>query len=327
VVSRGAVDDGRLDEILETHYMHAPVLRADDFEEFIRDRSRRLLDAIEEVTGKPIAGRDADAVVEAFGAPLTWSDGQLKEEVPKVILYGKYEVIREITTGGMSTVLHARDLETKADVCLKRVPVRGHEADALMREMSIYDRLTRREFAHSLEVHGVERDDTSIALVTAWADGGTLEEYVESQPHRRLEPPEARDIALALHQAIAELHALDVVHRDIKPSNVLHHAGGWKLADFGIAKNTSREMTRATMQHRYTPGYAPPEQVDGARANPSADVYAVGKVIAFMLTGETDPDRIPYPSWRTLVRNCNALNSSERPSVEAVGKMLADLPS
>jgi serine/threonine protein kinase len=81
------------------------------------------------------------------------------------------------------------------------------------------------------------------------------------------------------------------------------------------------------MQQRYTPGYAPPEQVEGARAMPSADVYALGKVITFMLTGETDPDRVSYPSWRNLVRACSAASAAERPSVEAVGKMLADLPS
>lgn len=323
----GGLSAARLDEILETHYVHPPLLRDDAFEAFVHDRACRLLDAIEEVMGKPADGREADAVIEAFGAPLVWTEEAKKEQRSKVVYYDRYEVLRELTTGGMSTVLQARDLQTGELVCLKRVAARGHDADALLRETSIYDRLCRHEFAHALDVHRIERDDVSIALITEWADGGTLEEYVDSKPNRRLDTTEAHAIATALLKAIEELHALDVVHRDIKPSNVLQHAGGWKLADFGIAKNTLREMTRATMQQVFTPGYAPPEQIEGVRAHASADVYAFGKVLTFMLTGETDPDKVPYPGWSHLVHACSAPSASDRVSVAEASRLLAALPS
>lgn len=65
------VDPGRLDEIVTTHRIAAGLLRADDFDGFIRDRAGQLLDLVEKAMGKAIAGRDADEVVEAFGAPLT----------------------------------------------------------------------------------------------------------------------------------------------------------------------------------------------------------------------------------------------------------------
>lgn len=322
IVARGSVDAETLNEMLATHYIQPQRMHEDDFEGFLLDRTRRLLDRIEEVTGNPIEGREAESIVEAFGGPLTWSTEEKQASQPKVKLYEHYEVVREIATGGMSTVICARDLRDQALVCLKRVPTRGAEADALMREMQIYDRLARRDFAHSLEVFGVERDDISISLVTAWADGGTLEDFVEDSEAKRLLPKDAQAIGLTLLAAVAELHALDVVHRDIKPANLLQHQGAWKLADFGIAKNTSRLVTRATMQQRCTPGYAPPEQFAGRPAHPSMDIYALGKVLVFMLSGETDPDRITLPGWRELVADCSKREPDERPSIEAVAARL-----
>lgn len=326
VENNGAVDKHRLDEILETHFIRPELLRSNDFEGFIRDRAKRLLDAIEATMGKPIQGRDSTAVVDAFGGALTWSEEEVQANQPRVILYDRYEVLREIGTGGMSHVVHAIDRETNQEVCVKRVPVTGRDTDALLREMQIYDRLTRRSFTHAVEVISVERDERSMALVTAWADGGSLEEYVDNQPRRHLATAETKEVGLSILKAIEELHALDVVHRDIKPSNVLRDGDAWKLADFGIAKNTLHAMTRVTMQQVYTPGFAPPEQVEGASAHASADVYAVGKVVCYTLTGETDPDRIHFQGWRTFVRSCTRDDPGERISVAEAREGLLALP-
>jgi len=60
----------RLDELVTTHRIGAALLRADDFDGFIRDRACQLLDLVEKAIGKAVAGRDAEEVVAAFGAPL-----------------------------------------------------------------------------------------------------------------------------------------------------------------------------------------------------------------------------------------------------------------
>ena len=60
----------RIDELLATHEIDPVLLRSDDYETFIRDRASRLLDLIENATGKAVAGRDSDETVEAFGGPL-----------------------------------------------------------------------------------------------------------------------------------------------------------------------------------------------------------------------------------------------------------------
>ncbi len=62
-----------LDEILETHLIDPGLIRNDAFDNFVQDRARRLLDLIEDATGKPIAGRDSEEVIRTFGGQLSRS--------------------------------------------------------------------------------------------------------------------------------------------------------------------------------------------------------------------------------------------------------------
>lgn len=66
----GAITPENLDEIVETHWIDHELLRKDDFEAFIVDRAKKLLDAIEQATGMPVSGRDSEDVVQAFGQTL-----------------------------------------------------------------------------------------------------------------------------------------------------------------------------------------------------------------------------------------------------------------
>ena len=66
----GQVNSDKLDGYLETHWITPTIARADDFDAFIIDRAKKLLDAIQNATGKTITGRDSDDVIEAFGDKL-----------------------------------------------------------------------------------------------------------------------------------------------------------------------------------------------------------------------------------------------------------------
>ena len=61
----------RLDQILATHLIEPSLLRADDFDTFILDRARQLLDLVEKAIGKAVVGRETEDVVTAFGASLS----------------------------------------------------------------------------------------------------------------------------------------------------------------------------------------------------------------------------------------------------------------
>jgi serine/threonine protein kinase len=125
--------------------------------------------------------------------------------------------------------------------------------------------------------------------------------------------------------ALRSLHGLDVVHRDLKPENVFRVRGRWKLGDFGIAKNVTRLVTQMTFKQAGTLGYAPPEQFDGAEATASADVYAFGKLLTFLVTGDTDPDKVAYPSWARLIRACTRADPEQRPELDEVETLLTAL--
>ena len=74
LVAKGHITEARLDDVLPTHLIDPVLLRADDFNGFLRTRAVALLDAIERVTGKPVSGRDAEDVIAKFGGSLRGSE-------------------------------------------------------------------------------------------------------------------------------------------------------------------------------------------------------------------------------------------------------------
>jgi len=184
------------------------------------------------------------------------------------------------------------------------------------------------DLQHVLQVLDFVRDDDYVALVTQNADGGDLSSYVEASGNGKgLAVEQARNIAINIAMALKELHDHDIVHRDLKPQNVLSRDHTWKLADFGISKNRERPITQKTFQQYGTRGYAAPEQFQGVEARPSADVYSLGKILVFLLTGQTDVDYVSYSAWRDLIVRCNRPDPSERPLVDNVIEELSHIPT
>jgi serine/threonine protein kinase len=207
---------------------------------------------------------------------------------------------------------------------LKVVPAGGIKADALQREMNIYDKLGRAEAKHVLQVFECKRDDDGIGLLMELADGGSLAEYVEQSDQLAMD--EVKAIASSVLDGLCELHALDIVHRDLKPANVFRCGGAWKVGDFGISKNLTRLITQnRTFQGHGTSGYAPPEQWSGQGAHPTADVFAFGKMVVFLCTHETDIDMLTNPRIAHLVRRCVAFDPTARATLAEIRAGLADL--
>lgn len=77
------------------------------------------------------------------------------------------------------------------------------------------------------------------------------------------------------------------------PQEPLHLGGQWKIADFGISKNRDRYRSGRTFQGAGTPLYMAPEQLTGVEAHPSANVFSLGRLFAFLLSGAPLLDRVP----------------------------------
>jgi ATP-dependent Lon protease len=241
--------------------------------------------------------------------------------------YHGYDLLSRVESAGMAEAYEGVSRVTGEQVFVKRVRRRSADEEALAREIRIYEKLSRLSLSRVLKVLEVLQDEEYLGVVTEYAIGGDLHDYIANSHSGGLSAPEAKAILLDILAGLHELHANDIIHRDMKPRNVLNAGDAWKLADFGISKNLGRLVTQKTFQQHGTLGYGAPEQFDGVEAKPSADVYSVGKIIVYLLTGQTDADYVTYPSWRKLIHRCVAADPQQRPTVDGLLQEVGDIPT
>ncbi len=203
------------------------------------------------------------------------------------VVYGRYELIRQVASTHCAQVFEARDRLTGQRVAVKQlvassVPGGGRDAfERLVREARILERVR-----HPNVVPLVELLADSGAVVTAWMSGGSLADLLARAP---VVPARAAEIASAVLAALGEAHGLGILHRDVKPSNILFdNAGVPRLADFGAA-HVSDSSATATAGVIGTLAYMSPEQRLGLPATTASDVYSVGATLYEMLAGELPP--------------------------------------
>jgi len=244
-----------------------------------------------------------------------------------------YDLLEEVGRGGFAKVFKGIDTRTGTVVAIKMATTDGKPDDerAIRREMDIYERLKQIQNPHLLIVRDIFREDGRYALVTEFADGGTLWDLTEAdvpgQPRKAMDEATVKEISLAILDGLCALHENDIVHRDIKPENILRCDDTWKIADFGISKLRSSPVTGFTMQGAHSMPWAPPEQRDGAAAHPSADIYAMGRVMAFLLSGSVKVEDYTalHQKWWTVIKPCMSISPEERPDAQALRVQVSKL--
>ncbi|XP_073044851.1 mitogen-activated protein kinase kinase kinase 20-like [Primulina eburnea] len=127
-------------------------------------------------------------------------------------------------------------------------------------------------------------------LLLEYAPGGTLADKVKNTDDQRLPESEVRGYTKALLRGLHYIHKFGYVHCDLKLQNILLFPnGGVKIADFGLSKRTGKGISPGC-EFRGTPMYMSPETVTGGEQGAPADVWALGCVVAEMVTGN--------PVWR-----------------------------
>ncbi|WP_030813728.1 serine/threonine-protein kinase [Streptomyces sp. NRRL F-2799] len=197
---------------------------------------------------------------------------------------GPYRLLGRLGSGGMGRVYLGRSAGGRS-VAVKIV----HPQYALDEE---FRARFRREVAAARRVGGAwtapvldaDPDAPVPWAATAYAAGPSLAQAVTA--HGPLPDRTVRALGAGLAEALAAVHALDLVHRDVKPSNVLLTLDGPLLIDFGIARATTGTASpTATGASVGSPGYMAPEQILGAPVTGAADVFSLGAVLAYAATG------------------------------------------
>lgn len=200
---------------------------------------------------------------------------------------GPWRVSEAVGEGGMATVYRGEraDGAFRMTVAIKLLRLQGAGlGEQLRHESNLLARLDHPGITRVLDA-GVDTEGGPF-VVMEWVEGHDLGQWREIDPSAE----QCLDIFIRLCDALAHAHERNVAHGDIKPGNIrLRDDGQVKLMDFGIARLAGGEETGQHLA-ALTPSFAAPEQLDGQVHTVSSDVYSLGLLLIWLLTGRI-PDR------------------------------------
>ncbi|HYM23432.1 MAG TPA: protein kinase, partial [Vicinamibacterales bacterium] len=236
---------------------------------------------------------------------------------------GRYEVLEEISRGGMGVVYRARDVRLNRDVALKVLPP-DLVADEGRRARFVQEAqaASALEHPHIAVIHEIDEVDGISFIAMELLRGDKVSALTARGP---VSPARALDLAIEIAEGLARAHDKGIVHRDLKPSNVmLTEDGHAKIIDFGLAKlvdalsGDSDGLT--AIKHETGPGvvlgtasYMSPEQATGAKTDHRSDVFSFGILLYELLTG-----RPPFRG-KTGVDTMHAILHDPPPPLPALG--------
>ncbi|MGZ5410998.1 MAG: serine/threonine-protein kinase [Solirubrobacterales bacterium] len=195
-------------------------------------------------------------------------------------ILGRFRIEAAIGSGGFGTVYRAWDERLQRPVAVKVVE-RSDASPRVMREAQAVARLAHRNIATLYELAG---EGGRAYLVSELIEGETLRALARrGELNDRL----VAEVGAGCAAALAHAHRAGVVHRDVKPENVIVATGGAaKLVDFGIARISGERTLTNTGDVVGTLAYMAPEQAEGQRPGPGADVYSLALTLYECLCGE-----------------------------------------
>jgi hypothetical protein len=220
-----------------------------------------------------------------------------EQELSKAERWGPLLLLERVGGGGFGEVYRAWDPALDHEVALKllRLPPRASPGSTttpttpttpspgtVIREAQL---LARVRHPNVITVHGALEQNGRIGIWMDFLRGRTLDRVVLDEG-----PMSAAEAAIAgdsLCRAVAAVHRGGLLHRDIKASNVMREAGGRiVLLDFGTGSELARASAPATTQRiAGTPLYMAPELFDGVAPSIASDIYSLGVLLFFLVSG------------------------------------------
>src|SRR3954470_12755086 len=204
-------------------------------------------------------------------------------------LAGRYSLERELGRGGMGIVYLAREVRLDRPVAIKLLPPQADRAGLRQRFLREARTAAKLSHPHVISIYAVEEVDSFVFFAMAYVEGKTLTARIRERGP--MPPSEAAKMLREVAWALAYAHEQGVVHRDVKPDNILLEdaTGRAMVADFGIAGQVKDASSWQGGEIIGTPEFMSPEQALGEALDHRSDLYSLGAVAFFALSG-----RLPF---------------------------------
>ena len=248
--------------------------------------------------------------------------GRLFGPGPGTVTLGRFELVRQLGSGGMGVVYEARDVEGQRGLALKALhAVDGRSLFRLKREFRALSELSHPGLVRLEELFS---DGAHWFFTMELVDGVPFNAFVRR--HDGCDGARLRAAFGQLVEAVAALHRASKLHCDLKPSNVLvERSGRVVVLDFGLVRELPPEGSEATAVSGLvgTPAYLAPEQAAGGEATEASDLYALGVMLYEALLGRLPFDGNPF----RVLRDKQALDAPAPTALYATDAALGQLCS
>lgn len=209
------------------------------------------------------------------------------------ILDGRYLVVKHVGRGAFADVYSVLSLTIMRLLAIKVVDLNSLDSKGrieaerrLRREIDILGRLNNPHIVSASDVFFLGSERRLVSIVTNFIPGQNLKQIVSEQGALSL--PRTYHIIQQIIVALSSAHEAMVIHRDLKPENVMVEPLGFggefvHLLDFGMAM--AQDYNRSSLHFVGTPLFASPEQANGRALDHRSDLYSLGALICYLLTG------------------------------------------
>jgi serine/threonine protein kinase len=240
--------------------------------------------------------------IDVESIPLDYLDDPIHPEL--IGRLGRYDIEAVLGSGGMGVVFRARDTDLQRVVAIKVLAKHlAHYASARLRFAREAQAAAAIIHPNVISIFDVHSEHNPPYLVMKFVSGPSLQARIDRDGP--LTVLESLRIAHQVAAGLAAAHAQGLVHRDIKPANILleERTDRVHLSDFGLARTADDASITRTGYIAGTPHYMSPEQADGQPIDGRSDLFSLGSVLYFMLTGR--PPFRAEGAMATLKRVCS----------------------
>lgn len=161
-----------------------------------------------------------------------------------------------------------------------------------------------------MEIYDVMDDGINCNCLCEFVFGNNLDKIVYNK--MGVDPKIAEKWMVQLCNGVETLHQKNIIHRDITPNNVMiDYEGNIKLIDFNISRERKQSGSRDTTVMG-TAGYASPEQFGFTQTGFGADIYAMGVLLNFMLTGKMPNEKLCSGKYASIVKKATQIKEEDR---------------